>query len=58
MSSQALEGFFFLEGKKKMSYTDYLSDNHRHIYRMENGKIIETVISRASGKVLLRVVWK
>jgi len=25
---------------------------------MENGKIIETVISRESGKVLLRVVLK
>ena len=58
MSSQALKGFFFLEGKKKMSYTDYMSDNNRHIYTMENGKIIETVISRESGKVLLRVVLK
>lgn len=58
MSSQALKGFFFFEGKKKMSYTDYMSDNNRHIYTMENGKIIETVISRESGKVLLRVVLK
>lgn len=58
MSSQALKGFFFLEEKKKMSYTDYLSDNYRHVYTMENGKIIETVISRESGKVLLRVVLK
>ena len=58
MSSQALKGFFFLEGKKKMSYTDYMSDNNRHVYTMENGKIIETVISRESGKVLLRVVFK
>ena len=58
MSSQALKGFFFLKGKKKMSYTDYLSDNNRHVYTMENGKIIETVISRESGKVLLRVVLK
>ena len=58
MSSQALKGFFFLEEKKKMSYTDYMSDNNRHIYTMENGKIIETVISRESGKVLLRVVLK
>ena len=24
-----------------MSYTDYLSDNNRHVYTMENGKIIE-----------------
>lgn len=58
MSSQALKGFFFLEGKKKMSYTDYMSDNNRHVYTMENGKIIETVISRESGKILLRVVLK
>lgn len=58
MSSQALKGFFFLEGKKKMSYTDYMSDNNRHVYTMENGKIIETVISRESGKILLRVVFK
>ena len=41
-----------------MSYTDYLSNDNRHIYTMENGKIIETVISRESGKVLLRVVLK
>lgn len=41
-----------------MSYTDYLSNNNRHIYTMKNGKIIETVISRESGKVLLRVVLK
>lgn len=58
MSSQALKGFFFIEGKKKMSYTDYMSDNNRHVYTMENGKIIETVISRESGKILLRVVLK
>lgn len=58
MYSQALKGFFFLEGKKKMSYTDYMSDNNRHIYTMKNGKIIETVISRESGKILLRVVLK
>lgn len=58
MSSQALKGFFFLEEKKKMSYTDYMSDNNRHVYTMENGKIIETVISRESGKILLRVVLK
>lgn len=58
MSSQALKGFFFLEGKKKMSYTDYMSDNNRHVYTIENGKIIETVISRESGKILLRVVLK
>lgn len=58
MSSQALKGFLFLEGKKKMSYTDYMSDNNRHVYTMENGKIIETVISRESGKILLRVVLK
>ena len=41
-----------------MSYTDYMSDNNRHVYTMEKGKIIETVISRESGKVLLRVVLK
>lgn len=41
-----------------MSYTDYMSDNNRHVYTIENGKIIETVISRESGKVLLRVVFK
>lgn len=41
-----------------MSYTDYLSENNRLVYTMENGKIIETVISRESGKVLLRVVLK
>ena len=41
-----------------MSYTDYLSDNNRHVYQMKNGKIIETVISRESGKILLRVVLK
>ena len=41
-----------------MSYTDYMWDNNRHVYTMENGKIIETVIARASGKVLLRVVLK
>ena len=41
-----------------MSYTDYLSYNNRQVYTMENGKIIETVISRESGKVLLRVVLK
>lgn len=58
MSSQALKGFFFLEGKKKMSYTDYMSENNRHIYTIKNGKIIETVISRESGKILLRVVLK
>lgn len=58
MSSQALKGFLFIEGKNKMSYTDYMSDNNRHVYTMVNGKIIETVISRESGKVLLRVVLK
>lgn len=41
-----------------IDYADYTSDNNRHVYVQERGKIIEYVISRASGKVILRVVLK